>query len=430
MRIFSCQTLNMLFVTAVCIFFVSCRNLSQASFPADEEEYKVISVAGAMENLQECLKLSDLGKSVRYIPLETNDSCLVTLGPVYVWRDYILVNAGEGLYSFERETGRFITQVGHRGEDPTGYYSATPYCNDQNGLLYFVRKPNVLQKYNAFGEYQGGVPLPASPAMPCFYAFIDSCIVGYHEFLSFNPFESKLLSVFDEAGMKKDSVLRSGPKPVVPDGEPTIVGGRNLGGCVVHYALYPGGGLTADLLPFTPLWKCGSDLRLYKGYNDTLFTWNKAHGLFPAFVFHYGKWKMDEQSLQEWNSHNRLITLSVVETPERIYFVCVKNLFETLQTGYKGLTDFELYQGVYDKQTGVVRMAPEKNGIVDDLTGDLSFTMQNRSSSDGEFVLAVEAHKVVAWLEEHPEAKDNPQLAPLLKVQEEDNPVVVIVSDK
>ena len=37
---------------------------------------------------------------------------------------------------------------------------------------------------------------------------------------------------------------------------------------------------------------------------------------------------------------------------------------------------------------------------------------------------------MVAWQEEHPEAKDSPKLAPLLKVQMEDNPVVVIVSAK
>ena len=42
----------------------------------------------------------------------------------------------------------------------------------------------------------------------------------------------------------------------------------------------------------------------------------------------------------------------------------------------------------------------------------------------------LEAGEVVGWLEAHPEAKDNPRLAPLLKVKEEDNPVVVIVSDK
>ena len=122
-----------------------------------------------------------------------------------------------------------------------------------------------------------------------------------------------------------------------------------------------------------------------------------------------------------------------------IFFKSVRGLFESVverqaatpgENGRVDLPDFELYNGIYNKQTGITRMAPEAGGIVDDLTGDLSFEIRSCSSPQGEFVFSLEAHEVVPWLEEHPEAKDNPRLAPLLKVKEEDNPVVVIVSDK
>ena len=73
-------------------------------------------------------------------------------------------------------------------------------------------------------------------------------------------------------------------------------------------------------------------------------------------------------------------------------------------------------------------MAPEKEGIVDDITGGLPFRIQCVSSSDGAFVGVLDANEVVEWLEAHTEGEDNPRLAPLLKVKEEDNPVVVIVS--
>lgn len=100
------------------------------------------------------------------------------------------------------------------------------------------------------------------------------------------------------------------------------------------------------------------------------------------------------------------------------------------KSGKVDLPGFDIYNGIYDKQTGITRMAPEAGGIVDDLTGDLPFEIRSCSSPQGEFVFSLEAHEVVPWLEAHPEAKDNPRLAPLLKVKEEDNPVVVIVSDK
>ena len=90
---------------------------------------------------------------------------------------------------------------------------------------------------------------------------------------------------------------------------------------------------------------------------------------------------------------------------------------------------FEVYNGIYDKRTETVSMASQESGIVDDIHGFLPFNPIGRSSQ-GELVGILEAQDIVAWFDEHPEAKDNPKLAPLLKVQEEDNPVVVIVSDK
>ncbi len=84
---------------------------------------------------------------------------------------------------------------------------------------------------------------------------------------------------------------------------------------------------------------------------------------------------------------------------------------------------------MYDKQTGVTRMALWGEGLEDDLAGGPSWEVQGTSTQE-EIVGVLEAGEVVGWLEAHPEAKDNSRLAPLLKVKEEDNPVVVIVSDK
>ena len=53
--------------------------------------------------------------------------------------------------------------------------------------------------------------------------------------------------------------------------------------------------------------------------------------------------------------------------------------------------------------------------MTDDLTGFMPYKGN-----------LIQAFEVIEWLEKHPEAKDNPALAPLLKVQEEDNPIAVI----
>ena len=63
----------------------------------------VIDVAVAMDNLAP-LKLSELGSTVRYVPLQTTDSCLVGNKPsLTVAGDYILVQSGEEPGTIELE---------------------------------------------------------------------------------------------------------------------------------------------------------------------------------------------------------------------------------------------------------------------------------------------------------------------------------------
>ena len=52
------------------LLLASCNGAQQTS------EVDLIDIAGGMEKLTE-LKVSDLGKTIRYIPLETTDSCLI-----------------------------------------------------------------------------------------------------------------------------------------------------------------------------------------------------------------------------------------------------------------------------------------------------------------------------------------------------------------
>ena len=419
---------NFLFFSFVTLLLglASCGSRPNAS--VSSPAVPVIDVEAAMADLQDGLKLSDFGSRVRYVPLETNDSCLVALGPVKVWRDYILVGSRGVLYSFDRETGRFIAQVGHQGADPKGYGNFTPYCNEYNGLLYFKRLPDRLQKYDVFGKYYGAAKVPVPPVMPQSFLFLDSLVVGYHSAQAFLPVNGRLLSVFTEEGVLKDSVLRSESASVPfsenPGGRVGIMKVSEMG--VLSYSLY-GDDVNITLAPFHSMWKCEGRVRLKESFNDTILTLEEHGRLSPSYIFHYGSWALDEKSRLAGRSRDKLTVFSVVETPGKIFFQAISDLFETVRE-HSPLVRFHLFNGIYDKKSGRVRMAPEKEGIVDDITGGLPFRIQCVSSSDGAFVGVLDANEVVEWLEAHPEAKDNPRLAPLLKVKEEDNPVVVIVS--
>lgn len=149
-----------LYATGLSCLMAACTGTPQSS--ADDELCS-IDVAGAMEKPAE-LKLSELGSDVRYVPLETTDSCLVGGSPNILLLDKeIVVFSRQTCFIFDKESGKFLSKVGHLGDDPEAYSTAAPTYNDVNGLLYFMRRPGKLQKYDLQGNYRGGVTIPTPP---------------------------------------------------------------------------------------------------------------------------------------------------------------------------------------------------------------------------------------------------------------------------
>ena len=66
------------------------------------------------------------------------------------------------------------------------------------------------------------------------------------------------------------------------------------------------------------------------------------------------------------------------------------------------------------------------DAIEDDLTRFMPFIPLGMSTA-GEFVSYVDAYKIMEWLEKHPEAKDNDKLGFLKELNEDMNPVVILI---
>ena len=101
-----------------------------------------IDIAGSFEHLTE-LKVSQLGKNIRYVPLETTDSSLI--GNSYnikLLKDKILVATEGSCLAFDKQTGKYLGTIGHKGGDPEGYSEVVYYIHPQTGILYFHRQPN------------------------------------------------------------------------------------------------------------------------------------------------------------------------------------------------------------------------------------------------------------------------------------------------
>jgi len=393
----------------------------------------VIDVESSLENLSQ-LKISDLGKTIRYIPLETTDESLVGKNPVVkVLRDYIVVEHSKSIcLLFNKKDGRFISKIGHIGQDPGGYTDCFSWADEKEEFLYFERRPNQLIKYNLKGDFCGKVDF-ASSGLASYYLLTNSEIIGYFEDISLlNSLSSQyVLGIFDKNGNLKDTVPSFFPyqTPFTDD----IFQTNNISGSILYDVFgnwTRAGGLIFEYtsarqvrqinaLHAARIWKNNGNIRFKQDFVDTIYTVS-GNKLIPSVVFNTGKyhWPVEERR-SEKNTNERIFIADINENDNFIFFQCIRGMFS------KGLVCV-LYNGLYNKKTGKTILSKNKDTIEDDLNHFIPFKPYGMSTS-GEYVSFVESWEVMDWLEKHPEAKKNNNLSFLKDCDEEMNPIVVLV---
>ena len=378
-----------------------------------------IDVAGAMEKPAE-LKLSELGSDVRYVPLETTDSCLVGGSPNILLLDKeIVVFSRQTCFIFDKENGKFLSKVGHLGDDPEAYSTAAPTYNDVNGLLYFMRRPGKLQKYDLQGNYRGGVTIPTPPDSPSDFSFTDSVIIGrYGNIVGDN---GRALLLFNETGEQLDTVpslLSVLPNRGVDDINSISV--KKQGNAGIILTTFKSGDASASVAGIPFLWKSDNKIRYKENFNDTIYT-VEGNELTPYIAFSTGKWHWGAEARTESkDNEKRLLVGCIFETDHTVFFQCIRGLYTD---------EPETFNGIYDRKANTTRMYAEKEGIKDDLTGFMAFRPK-ACSAQGEYGMIIDAGEVMTWLEENPEAAENEKLSALKELTDDSNPVVIITVPK
>lgn len=142
---------NHVFVAVACLFLAACSDGGETKVA----KLEAIPLGVAFENQTE-LKTSDCFKKIRYVALETTDSCLVGQGAyATILNDWIVVTSGrDRCQLFDKKTGRFIRSVGHVGEDPEGYSDVYGgWQNPYTGQLSFHGWKNEIVVYGADGRF-------------------------------------------------------------------------------------------------------------------------------------------------------------------------------------------------------------------------------------------------------------------------------------
>ena len=101
----------------ICIFIFSCK------CNKNTDDLEKISIENAYHKATSIFA-SDYFDDIRYVILETTEESLIGNNPnVYLAKDKIIIISDKQCSTFDKNTGKFICNIGHIGNDPEGSIS-------------------------------------------------------------------------------------------------------------------------------------------------------------------------------------------------------------------------------------------------------------------------------------------------------------------
>lgn len=395
-----------------------------------------IDVASAISSPSE-LKVSEIGKAIRYVPLATGDSFLVAnRWKLRVVGDRAVVcntgssaaGAGSSVLAFDLADGRFLNHIGHAGQDPEAYRRPEFVTDSKGHTLFFCGVGDSLVRYDVDGRFLGTAPtsFPAAGQLPA--AVVDTMRVY-------------ALTGFMEVPVPYLSAVFVGPSGVVADSLPIVrraaaddpVDLGSIGGITVMKT--PGlmrnsqqglSGLKMDARPASyrsddaPLWYTPEgDIHAMLAFSDTIFSVGCGREQRPVMVMDFGDraYTAADNGRRDI-SDDDLIVSDIIESSDK--------LFLGVRKGWRTDDDERNFIGYYDKVSGTTRMTRAADGFVDDLTGFMPF-YPVVAAPDGSLIGILTQEDILKWIEEHPDATVPQQLQAVADSEEEPNPVLVIL---
>lgn len=404
-----------------------------ACYGPEKVKKESIDFVVAMSNPSVELKASDYFSKIRYLPLETSDSSLVGENPiVQLFGDKIIVTTSQKqCLLFDKATGRFISSVGHVGNDPEGYSSVNCWSNDKkDGSIYFKGWQKELVCYNSDGTFKGKIKIPSDLKEDGFalYDYLnEDTYVGYYSGL-FTDGKEQLFFFRDNQEISRKVFAESGATGInaetiesfsILKGEPGVshYGPAAREGVIILGFKDPETGY----ISFTGnnrFWHIGEDLYFKNMYNDTIYQVVDTT-LIPSFTFDLGKyhWDYSDRFKKERGKEAILIT-QILDSEDFMLFRFTTGLFGKAT----------IYNGLFTKATGDIKICEYNDALKDDLTNFLPI-QPSAVSPDGEFTDLISAEKVVTWFEDNADMKETlpKELRDLKQVKVDDNPVVVLL---
>ena len=423
------------FLLLLCLFF-ACRQTGIEL----TDDIAVIDVINNLGKYRE-IPVSELVTEFEYIPLETNDNCLI--GAVYrmlVTSSHIFIQGYVGggspgvilpggatrCYAFGRD-GRFLCEIGRVGQGPGEYQNIAGLCVDENNQLLYIESHLTLLEYTWEGVFRRSIRKPQNldeyPGSEINFVR-DNLFIGH--FQNHRGNEPVNFILFNDSGR----VIKTFDNHIKFERTDNWV------------SIYD-----RSMRSF----RVSENIFVKEYPNDTLFCLNERNELIPQFVFNLGKYSFSNEKRGGGINEIRNIMSNILMIPDALFpMIGTPNyIFFSIMVSNADIPSPKVVKsaqyiqfGLYDivnKKTLLLENDPvsRMSGLINDIDGGFSFWPKYYSLSH-ELADVYQAYEMKEILKEKYFAGrtiKNPQAHQKLKelvnnLKEDDNPVIVIAKLK
>ncbi|MGE0091048.1 MAG: 6-bladed beta-propeller [Bacteroidales bacterium] len=377
------------------------------------------------------MKLSDIAKSVKYIPLETNQkSMLGEIRHVKYEHGKIYVSDNTGSIKVFDGNGKFLSSFNRTGRGPEEYVDIAAFSPEEGGKISVLSNDGVFFLYDEHGNFIKKDEINSQEERMTYWDYTklgDNTLVTAYNFtfkedspivMNYYFVCDDSLNVISQDSREQENAMRIS---------------RN------------NGQIAAISITLTPFFvsKFQNSARLYYPDRDTIFSLDQYGTLSDAFVFEQGKYAVNKDDMDNFvpSQERGYVTLQppFFETDQFVLFSfnAGKNAPELYQSEMvsadgKETTSYDTYTyAMLEKKSGslkpLARPQEGKKGFLDDLEGGVPF-WPTAISSEGNLIAYKQAYKIIDAALQGNASKNLSEIAS--RLGEDDNPVMIVVDLK
>ena len=392
----------------ICLIFLSlfaCINQNERSSSFNE------TVIDLTEAIYKPILYSEVFEKIEYIPLETTKDCLIGNHTFASLTDkYIVIFSVQTqcAYMFDRDTGKFIKQIGSRGQGPNEYaFSSIAFCDENESILYFDRTTDWIGYHLETGNSQV-VKQPITFSKVFFdhtssYSVIKKFVsIDTNTYVGFvnniSGHDSIRMVVFDKEGNIKKTF------PNFQTFEPS----NQLN--------------NESFFSFKPIigqyYQYQSSVYFKEEYNDTIYKIS-TDSISPHFSFFLGNKRLPYQLLGTYSKD--------IHDYYRIFLIGESDKYIFFNYSYNRKTQYGYFDKV-KKQSFVSNSFEDGEGVFINDLDNMPSTKFRVINKKGEFSGFLRAEKVTEFINTN--RRSNLKLENLSNIKDDDNPILVIATPK